>query len=142
MIISVGFLMVIGMAALLVLNIVAGLIFAIVGGIFLSTHYRLEVDFESGYYKDYVWFFGFKNGPKQRFERLDYIFIKQIKVSQNLNSLISTNTISKKAFDGYLKIDGEPIHLLTNENKSDLTSRLRKIAEELELKLVDYSTED
>ena len=123
-------------------NITVCIVLLLIGVILTTTHYRLEINQQARQYKDYVWFLGFKNGQSERFESLDYIFIKQKKVSKNLNSRISSRTMITDAFDGYLKVDGnETIHLLTLENKKAITQRLNRIAEKLQLKVVDYSVD-
>jgi hypothetical protein len=123
-------------------NALVGIIITLAGTVMLTTHYRLEIDFENKRYKDYVWLLGMKKGELEQFEKIEYLFIKKSRLSQNLNSLVSTRTISKDAFNGYLKLNGgEPIHLLTKVNKSVLVSRLNKIADALHVKVVDYSAD-
>lgn len=135
-------LMVGGLAISISLNIIGGIIFILIGLILITTHYRLEVDFESRRYRDYVWLLGFKIGASEPFEKIEYIFVKKSKMSQNMNSLISSRTFTKDVFDAYLKLDGhETIHLLSKENKSKLVSRLTKIADMLQVKIIDYSLE-
>jgi hypothetical protein len=124
-------------------NLIAGAIFLISAVVVLTTHYRLEVDLENKVYRDYVWFLGLKNGKTSRYENIEYLFIKKSKVSQNLNSRISTKTITKNMFDGYLKFnEAEKIHLLTKENKTVLITRLKTMAEGLQVKIVDYSADE
>jgi hypothetical protein len=131
----------IGVVVLIAKSPVAGTVIILASAIILTTHYRLAIDFENGQYKDYVWFLGLKRGETERFEKIEYIFIKQSKLSQNMNSLISTRTITKDAFNGYLKFsENETVHLLTKVNKTDLLDRLNKIAAALQVKVVDYST--
>jgi hypothetical protein len=83
-----------------------------------------------------------KKGALEQFEKIEYLFINKSRLSQNLNSLISTRAISKDVFNGYLKLDGgEPIHLITKANKTVLVDRLNKIADALQVKVVDYSAD-
>lgn len=124
-------------------NLIAAAILLVPGIIILTTSYRLEIDFENKVYRDYVWFLGLKNGKTARFENIEYLFIKKSKISQNLNSRISTRTITKDTFDGYLKFnEAEKIHLLTKDSKSALVGRLKHIAQLLQLKIVDYSVDE
>jgi hypothetical protein len=130
----------IGFVVALVVKPLVGIIIALAGVAMTTTHYRLEIDFKNKRYKDYVWFFGFKNGEQEQFEKIEYLFIKQTRLSHNLNSLVSTRTIAKDAFNGYLKLsNGEPIHLLTRSNKPALVKRVNEIAQALQVDVVDYS---
>jgi hypothetical protein len=123
-------------------NLLVGVMITLAGTIMLTTHYRLEIDFENRRYKDYVWFLGMKKGALEQFEKIEYLFINKSRLSQNLNSLISTRAISKDVFNGYLKLNGgEPIHLITKGNKPVLVGRLNKIADALQVKVVDYSAD-
>ncbi len=138
-----GLMVVAGLAALFAAHLTAGIILIAIGIVLATTHYRLEIDFNNRTYRDYVWFLGFRNGTPGQFQVLDYLFVKQIKQRQNLNSRISSKTITTEAFDGYLKFDGsETIHLFTKNRKADILKRLNKIAGLLELKVVDYSEEE
>lgn len=109
----------------------------------LTTTYRLEIDREKKTYKDYVWFLGLKNGKSQRFEKIEYIFIKKGKMSQTMNSRVSSSVLTKEVFDGYLRFsESEKIHLLTMENKTKLVNTLKRMANSLEVKIIDYSEEE
>lgn len=131
-----------GLSVAIAAKLMLGIVIIITGVVMVTTHYRLEIDFEKKRYKDYVWFMGMKKGSEERFETIEYLFINRSKLSQNLNSRISTRTITKDVFNGYLKLNGvEPIHLLTKENKVALVQRLNKIAALLQVKVVDYSVD-
>jgi hypothetical protein len=132
----------VGLLIAISVNMILGTIIILGGIIILTTHYRLEIDFENMRYKDYVWFLGLKKGEPEKFEGIEYLFINKSKLSQNLNSLTSTRTISKDAFNGYLKLRGdETIHLLTKENKRALLEKLNRMASLLSVKVVDYSVD-
>lgn len=124
-------------------NFIPAVICIMSGVIVLTTSYRLEIDLENKTYKDYVWFLGMKNGKTARYENIQYLFIKKSKISQQLNSRVSSTTITKDAFNAYLKFsEEEKIHLLTSESKTVLVKKLRNIANMLQVKIVDYSTDE
>lgn len=131
-----------GLLVAIAAKIFLGIVIILAGITILTTHYRLEIDFESKRYRDYVWFLGLKNGKPEKFEKIEYLFINQSRLSQNLNSRISTRAITKDVFNGYLKLDGEEtIHLLSKENKAALVQRLNKIADLLKVKVIDYAAD-
>jgi len=129
-----------GLALIFSPNPIAGIVCITASIIILTTSYRIEINFEKKLYKDYVWFLGIKNGKAERFENIEYLYIKQSKSSQRMNSLITSKTFTKDTFDGYLKFsEEEKIHLLTKENKASLIKKLTPIADALGVKIVDYS---
>ena len=105
-----------------------------------TTHYRIRIDFESKEYFDYLWILGFKNGEKGKFKNIEYLFIKNNKVSQKMNSRASSTTIRTEVYDGYLKFSEEDkIHLITKSNKERLVKELTRIASMLNTRIVDYT---
>lgn len=114
---------------------------AVLAVIILTTRHGLEIDLHKNTYKAYVWFLGFENGEAKQFENIEYIFIKKNRISQQLNSRVSSTTVTKDVFDGYLKFsDQEKIHMLTRENKTRLINKLRPVAQCLSITIIDYST--
>lgn len=132
-------------AALLTLSasIVAGVIILAVCIIILTTHYRLKIDFENREFYDYVFFLGFKSGEKGYFDTIQYLFINAKHVSQTVNSRVSSMTVRKVVYDGYLKFsDKEKIHIATKDSKSALIKKLRTISNQLHIKIIDYTEGD
>src|SRR5687768_3339232 len=119
---------------------VGGLILCLIALVFITTHYRFSVDLDKKIYHDYLWMLGFRMGEKKKFNAIEYVFIKKSNVSQTMRMRIASSTIRKEVFDGYVKFSGdEKVHLLTLDSKGDLMSRLKTIASQLRLRLIDYS---
>jgi len=119
---------------------ITGLVLILAGVVIFTTHNRLQVDLDKKTYHDYVWILGLKNGDKGTFDRIEYLFIKRSKVSQTMNSLVSSATIHKYVFDAYLKFsEKKKIYLMTKESKETLTRKLKPIAAALNVDIVDYS---
>lgn len=125
---------------LLSTQIIASLILFFFSLIIFTSHYRLLIDFDTKTFHDYVWFLGFKNGEKGKFERVEYLFVKKNTVSQKMQLKAANSTIRKEVYDGYLKFsDAEKIHILTKDNKKDVLAKLQEISGKLNTKIVDYS---
>lgn len=123
--------------------IIVGIILTMISTIIITTHYRLAINLEDKTYHDYVWMFGLRFGEKGTFEDIQYIFIKKIKVSQTMNSRVSSSTIRKEMFDAYLKFSEEnKIHLLTEESKEELLAKLTEISSKINTKIIDYADGD
>ncbi|HEY9049244.1 MAG TPA: hypothetical protein VIN08_25255 [Ohtaekwangia sp.] len=121
-------------------NVVIGTILAVVSLLIFTTHYRLGIDFDKKEYHDYTWILGLKSGDKGSFERIEYIFIKKNKVSQTLNRYTGSSTIRSDVYDGFLKFSEEDkIHLMTRNSKEKLIAKLRPIAAQLQVSIIDYS---
>lgn len=120
-----------------------GLIMLLISIIIFSTHYRLKVDFDNKVFHDYLWILGIKHGEKGRFDNVEYLFIKRSKVSQTMRLRAVSTTIRKDVYDGYLKFsETNKIHLLTEDDKSELIRKLKIMSEQLNSKIVDYSEGD
>ena len=114
--------------------------FTLFGVILITTHYRLSFDTANKVYSDYVWVLGFKRGDWDRFERVEYLFIKRNRMRQNLNSMMSTQTIHIAVYDGYLRIsEKNKIHLLTSRNKEAVMKKLKALASILNVDILDYT---
>lgn len=143
------------------LMLIPGLVFMIMGlvfvvkipfiGIFLllmsviifTTHYRLAIDLDKKTYHDYLWLMGLKSGERGAFDTIDYIFIKKVKVSQTMNSRVSSSTIREESFEAYLRFsESHKIHLLSKKKKYFLVKKLKPLAELLQVKIYDYSEGD
>ena len=132
----------VGMAGLAIVftNPIIGAILVLLGLIVLTTHYRLTIDFDKKSFHDYVWILGFRNGDKDNFEIIEYLFIKKSKVSQTMHLRVASSTLRKEVYDGYLKFsENNKLHLLTKDSKSDLIKKLRAISTALGVKILDYS---
>jgi hypothetical protein len=134
----------IGLILLFSPQMIAGAILLIAGIIILSTHYRIEIDYTKRQYAEYVFLIGVKTGVKRNpFAAIEYVFIKKVRVSQTLNSRVSSTTIQKVQYDGFLKFsEDNKVHLMALENKGTLLKKLRAIASKLNLKILDYSNEN
>jgi hypothetical protein len=121
-------------------NVILGLFILLTSVTIFTTHYRLEVDFVEKKYNDYVWILGFRNSEVRKFEKIQYVFIKKVKVSQVMNLRVASSTIHKEQFDAYLKFsETDKLHLMTMDDKTKLIEKLRQIAKKLSIKIVDYS---
>ncbi len=139
----VGILLMVGGIVMIFKVIMVGIFLTLISTIIITTHYRLAIDLNEKTYHDYVWFFGFRFGERGTFERIDYIFIKKIRVSQTMNSRVSSSTIRKEMFDAYLKFSEEnKIHLLTIESKEELITKLKELSTKINSKIIDYSEGD
>jgi len=133
-------LLLVGLIALFA-NLVVGLIVLAIGVVILTTHQRLEIDLQNKTYYDYVSFLGFlKQGERGRFDTVQYLFIKTNRVSQTVNSRVSSMTVTKMVFDGYLKFsDEDKIHIAARDNKDKLVKKLQGISNQLNIQIIDYT---
>lgn len=124
--------------------VIVGLMMLLASVVILTTHYRLEIDFQKKMFHEYVSFlFFFKSGETGQFESIHYLFVKNKKVSQTVNSRVSSMTVHKEVFDGYLKFsDHEKVHLDTKDTKEALLKKLMPISNQLKTRIIDYTAGD
>lgn len=116
------------------------LTFVFIGTLLITTHYRLRFDLSRKQYFDYVWILGFRSGSWDRFDRVEYLFIKRNRMRQNLNSMMTSRTIHVAVYDGYLRIsEKNKIHLLTSRHKDVVVKKLRALASLLRVDILDYT---
>lgn len=136
----VGLLLLVAGGILILKTLVGGAILVLISVLIFTTHYRLSIRFNEKSYYDYVWVLGLKFGDKENFEKIEYIFIKKSKISQTMNTRVSSSTIHKEVYDGYLKFSEEnKIHLLTKGSKNLLIKNLVEFSTKLNTKIFDYS---
>lgn len=140
--INLGFYFPFSMMFLGILGCVSGLVLLIprplialplllIGAIILSARYRVDISLTALTYHDYLWIAGFKKGKKGKFQSIDCLYITKTKYSQRVNSRISTMTKYGTQYNGYIRFDTDDVHLLSNDNKEKVVSKLRKVSEKL-----------
>jgi hypothetical protein len=126
--------------AVLNLNVLVALALIIVGLVIITTHYRLQVDLDNKTYHDYLWIAGFKNGEKGVFHQIEYLFINKSKVKETMQLRVASSAIQREVFNGYLKFsEQDKVHLLTLDSKESLIKKIKGIASQLKVDVVDYS---
>lgn len=141
-----GSLRALGATLLLILfipgHILVKIPFFLLGVILITSHYRLRFDLIHKAYYDYVWVLGLRFGRWEKFDRVEYLFIKRNKMRQNMNSMTSSTTIHMAVYDGYLRISEQnKIHLLTSRNKETVLKKLKALANLLQVDILDYSAD-
>ena len=117
-------------------------IFILVGcAAVLTSHYGIAIDPSKKLYSEYVWLLGIRTGSNKPFNAIEYIFIKPNRQTQTMNLRAVSSDVTKDIFDAYLKFsESEKIHLLTLESKTALTKKVKTLAAQLNVRVVDYSS--
>jgi len=106
----------------------------------ITTHWRVHIDLGRREYREYVWLLGIKIGQLEKFNEIEYIFIKTNDVVETLRGQYSTSRLERTVFDAYLKFNENNKILIVRQNgKSRLRKKLNPIASYLNVKVVDYS---
>ncbi len=122
------------------INILAALPFLFVSFIILTTHYRLKIDPGNKVYTHYVWLLGLKRGERDAYENIEYLFIKKVKVQQSMHSRVSSTTVHSEVYEGFIRFsEKDKLHLITSSNKAILVKKLKIIADQLSLQILDYA---
>jgi hypothetical protein len=113
-----------------------------IGLVMLTSHYRLCFDLRQKRYSHYVWVLGFRLGDWYHFDHIEYLFLKQNRMRQNLNSMTRSTTIYLDVYDGYLRIsEAHKIHLITSRAKEPVKKKLLALGQLLQVDVVDYTTD-
>jgi hypothetical protein len=108
-----------------------------------TTHVRVEIDLRNKRYREYILFLGMRIGKYERFDELDYLFVRKAKVSQRMAvGYVNANTIRSERYEGYLRYDGDVmLHLFSQGKKAKLVEQLNKLSTQLNLRVVDKTGE-
>ncbi len=118
------------------------LVFIAFGLVMLTSHYRLCLDLRQKRYSHYVWVLGLRLGDWYHFDHIEYLFIKQNRMRQNMNSFTTSRTIHMDVYDGYLRIsEKDKIHLMTSGRKEPVKKKLMALGRLLQVDVVDYTAD-
>jgi hypothetical protein len=121
-------------------TIITSIILLLISIIIFTTHYRLKIDLDKKVFHEHVWILGIKNGDKENFETIEYLFIKKSSVSQTMRLKVASSTIKKEVYDAYLRFsETQKVHLLTEDNKKNIVEKLGPIARNLNIMMIDYT---
>jgi DNA primase large subunit len=105
-----------------------------------TAHFGIRVDLKNKTYVDFLSMLGFVNGKKEKFESIEYVFIKSSKKSQTMNSTSTSKMFTDDFYDGYIKFDqDEKVFLITHKKKERVMKTLKEISEKLGLEIVDHT---
>lgn len=111
----------------------------LIGLILATTQYRLEINFEKKYYREYVWTLGLKWGEKIKFHQIQYFYLTKSKKSQVFGQTYKNHYVTGAHFNGYLKFsDNEKILIADGSSKDRVLNRLKNINSKLGLEVKDY----
>jgi hypothetical protein len=111
-----------------------------IGLILSTTQYRLEINFDKKYYREYVWTLGLKWGEKIRFNQIQYLYLTKVKKSQVYGQTYKNHYVTGAHFNGYIKFsDNEKILIGDSSSKDWVLKRLKKINSRLRVEVKDYS---
>jgi hypothetical protein len=116
---------------------IIGLLFVFITGVIFTTHYGFEISVGPNAFREFVWVLGWKDGKKNPFKAVEFIFIQPGKFTY-LTYGLRERTLP--AFEGYIKFEGRnEVQVLTEVNKDKLLQKLKSIAEFLKVPIRDYS---
>jgi hypothetical protein len=134
-----AFLMAFG-GGLLFINMLLGTLLLFIGLLVVTSQNRFEIDRINKLYHNYVWVLGNKTGAPQKFETLDYLFLKTNREKTVLHSQIQTTNLRNTVFDGYLRFsETEKILLFRSKSKGEVIKKIHPISVQLHLRVVDYT---
>ncbi len=139
--IFLGGLLVIGGLIALTKILALGLVLLLVAAFLFTTTYGITIDLGQKRYHDYLWMLGFKKGEWRSFEKVEYFFIKKRNASQTMHMKSITNTVHKPVYDGYLRFsEDNKVFIATFEDKAKLIAKLKPLADQLGVDVIDYAT--
>lgn len=119
-----------------------GLMVLFGGIVAATTHVRVAIDLQNKRYREYIVFLGLRMGKHERFQELDYLFVRKTKVSQRMRVRAANSTVYSERYEGYLRYDGDVmLHLFSQGRKAKVVEQLNKLSSQLNLRVVDKTGE-
>ena len=127
---------------MIVEQIYLGALLVVGGLLFLTTHYRFKIDEKRKEYREYLWILGFKHGKTIPYEGVSTLFITKSRIRQTVNSRVSSMTVSKAEYNGFIQFDGgKNVHLFARDKKQALVQSLKPISNFIKIPIHDLSGE-
>ena len=110
-------------------------------GVFVfAAHYRLTINLVDQTYYDYLWIAGFKKGQKEKFYSINGMHLTKNAYRQTFSNFVSSTTKRGIEYNGYIRLDEENVHLLSETSKSAVMKKLKSLQTMLEAPIIS-STE-
>ena len=112
-----------------------------IGSVFALTQKGFRIDPVAKTYQQYYRIAWLKLGERTPFEEIQYLFIKKGKVSQTMNSRVSTSTIHSEEYRGYIKFsEAEKVQIYAHKDKDRVLKKLQPLSKGLSLRIVEYDS--
>ena len=124
--------------------VIIGVVLILAGAVILTAHEGTEIYPATNTYREYNSILFIKTGKGKKYESIEKIFINPVKVSQRMYSAhtMNSSTFQHIEYNAYLKFsDGEKIFLLSGKNRDRIRSRLKLVAETLNIPLQDNTVD-
>ena len=105
-----------------------------------TARYRLSINLVKQTYHDYLWISGFKPGEKKHFRVITGMYINENPYTQAVNSRVSTMTKRGIEYNGYIRFDEEDVHLISDDSKSKVVKKMKKIQNILQGNIVSSTS--
>lgn len=112
-------------------HILPGILVGLASILLLTTKYKLLIDREQGYYKEYLWIFGFENGIKKQFRQIGIVEVKPERYVQRINSVVYSKEMHFTVYAVYVHVDGEGLFAGEFKDKNKAAARAEMLSQKL-----------
>lgn len=123
--------------AMMLTSPVLGVLFMFITMVIFTTHYGFEIAIKPNSIREYISVLGFREGKRNPFNAIDFIFIQPGKI-RYLTYLLGER--ESDCYEAYLKFEGRnEMMMMAIIKKENLVSSMRGIASRLQVPIRDYS---
>jgi hypothetical protein len=124
--------------AMLLSSPVLGALFMFITLVIFTTHYGFEIEMQPNAVREYIGILGFRNGKRNAFKDVEFIFIQSGKLRYLTYALREKEV---EGFEAYLKFEGRnEMLMLALEKKDRLVATMKGIASRLHIPIRDYTS--
>lgn len=111
-----------------------------VGLALLTARNGLLLDLAEKTYREYLWILGIRLGKAESFSRIEYVFLKENKVSQNMTARLASTTVRSEVFDGFIRFsETDKVHVFRGKTKEAVMKKLTDLSARLNVDILDYT---
>lgn len=113
---------------------------ALIGLSLITIRNGIRVDLNSKTYQEYTWFLGVRFGKVESFHKIEYVFLKENKVSQNMSARLASATVHSEVFDGFIRFsESDKVHVFRGRTKESVMKQLTALSAQLQVDILDYT---
>ena len=115
--------------------------FLIIGLLMVTTHYRIKIDLGQKEFREYVWFFGFKNGNSFKFSSPEYIYFNETRSGFEYGDFAFRRFGFEKQFKAFIKFSAQDERAYIGSSRSfeSILSKSKSIASQLNIPIKEMS---
>lgn len=119
---------------------VVSLPFVVIGMAIFAARTGVQLNLDKKTYKEYTWILGLRFGKEEPYPGIEYVFLKENKVSQKMSARLASTTVHSEVFDGFIRFsENDKVRVFRGKTKEEVMKKLMDLSAQLNVDVLDYS---